>query len=339
MLRTICRLFVGSALAAVIGIAADAAAPDQARNQPAIDRIKAENPGAKVSVNPATGTARFVRLGPTSSLRLGAVTAQSKKDATAAFVNRHAAALGLRTGSAELALRKTESDRQGQTHLTYTQQYAGLPVFGAVLKVHFDAGGRLSVVNGTLIPDIDVSAAPSRSAQDAEAAAVSFVKGKALSARGSRLLMFREGLAKGVPGDNHLALSRSRSETAPMCANSSMSTPTPARSSTGSPARRMGSIGARMTAMDPDRARPELSRRARSGSRVDPFPTGTTRGRQHDPGLGGDLRPLLQCLRPRFLRRRRRHDGLDLQPWLQLSERVLERGVHLVLPGHRPPTT
>jgi Zn-dependent metalloprotease len=199
-------------LAAVIGVAADAAAPDQARNQPAIDRIKAENPGAKVSINPATGTARFVRLGPTSSLRLGPVTTQATKEAAtsykftaAAFINRHAAALGLRTGMAELALRRTESDSQGQTHLTYTQQYAGLPVFGGVLKAHFDANGRLSVVNGTLIPDIDVSAAPSRSAQEAEAAAVSFVKGKALAARGSRLLIFREGLAKGVPGENRLA--------------------------------------------------------------------------------------------------------------------------------------
>ena len=205
MLRTMSRLFALSVLAAVIGVAADAAAPDHARYQPAIDRIKAENPGAKVSINRATGTARFVRLGPASSLRLGAVTAQSKKDATTAFVNRNAAAFGLRAGSAELALRKIESDRQGQTHLTYTQHYAGLPVFGAVLKAHFDASGRLSVVNGTLIPDIDVSAAPSRSAQDAEAAAVRFVKGKALSARGSRLLIYREGLAKGVPGDNQLA--------------------------------------------------------------------------------------------------------------------------------------
>lgn len=212
MLRTISRVFVWTALAAVIGVAANAAAPDNGRNQAAIDRIKVESPDAKVSVSPATGTARFVRLGPASSLRLGPATAQANREAAASnrltvasFVNRHAAAFGLRNGSAELALRKTESDRQGYTHLTYDQRYAGLPVFGGVLKAHFDASGRLSVVNGTLIPDIDVSAAPSRSAQDVESAAVRFVGRSGVTARGSRLLIFREGLAKGVPGDNHLA--------------------------------------------------------------------------------------------------------------------------------------
>ena len=46
---------------------------------------------------------------------------------------------------------------------------------------------------------------PSRSAQEAEATAVSHLKRKGTSASQSRLLVFREGLVKGVPGDNHLA--------------------------------------------------------------------------------------------------------------------------------------
>ena len=98
-----------------------------------------------------------------------------------------------------------DSDSLGRTRLTYTQEYAGLPVFGAVLKAHFDASGKLSVVAGTLIHDIEVSAAPSRSVGEAKSAAVGFVARDGVSARSSRLLIFREGLAKGVPGDNHLA--------------------------------------------------------------------------------------------------------------------------------------
>lgn len=131
------------------------------------------------------------------------------RDNTAAFVNQHAQAFGLNTGSSELHFRKAETDRLGNSHLTYTQEYAGLPVFGAVLKSHFDANGEMSAVTGTMVPDITVSAAASRSAAQVGKTALRLVKaakkGKALAIRGSQLMVFREGLAKGVPGDNHLA--------------------------------------------------------------------------------------------------------------------------------------
>ncbi|MGH7127556.1 MAG: PA domain-containing protein, partial [Planctomycetaceae bacterium] len=208
MSQTIARLFVVCILAAAIGFAAEAAAPD-ARSKPAIDRLKAENPGARVSISPATGAARFMRLAPASMLRLAPVAPQGREVAfgasAAAFLDRHGAAFGLRGGSAELALQRTRTDQLGQTHLTYAQRYAGLPVFGAQLKLHFDASGRMTIVNGLVIPDISVSARPSRSRSDAESAAVAFVKRNGVSVRNSRLLIYREGLAKGVPGKNHLA--------------------------------------------------------------------------------------------------------------------------------------
>ena len=37
----------------------------------------------------------------------------------------------------------------GAQHLTYTQTYQGLPVYGAMMKVHFNAAGQIAVVNGT----------------------------------------------------------------------------------------------------------------------------------------------------------------------------------------------
>ena len=84
-----------------------------------------------------------------------------------------------------------------------------MPVFGATLKAHFDAAGRLKVINGLIVPNIDLSVAPSWSQAEAEASAVGFVKpkkgGGMLAARNSRLLIYREGLAKGVPGENRLA--------------------------------------------------------------------------------------------------------------------------------------
>lgn len=202
MLRIMCQLAISAVLVAMIG--ANAEARTQPRDPAAIAKLQSEV-GAEVSLDAATGSAKFVKIKRGAQARATAMTAQAKKDSTSSFINRNAGAFGLKAGSAELKLRRMESDSYGQTHLTYTQEYAGLPVFGAVLKAHFDASGELSVVNGTVVPDIAVSAAPSRSTGEAEAAAVRFVIGNGLSARGSRLLVFREGLAKGVPGDNHLA--------------------------------------------------------------------------------------------------------------------------------------
>ena len=206
------KLILCSAIASVLAAAAQAASAGPAQTQAGVDRLRGENPGAKVSVNPATGTARFIRLGPASLVRQGTVSTEARAEKSAAynlaaatFINRNAAALGLRTGMSDLSLRGADTDKLGQTRLTYDQKYSGLPVFGAVLKAHFDSSGRLKVVNGTLIPDIDVSATPNRSASDAEAVAKRHVNRKGVSALSSRLLVFREGLARGVPGATHLA--------------------------------------------------------------------------------------------------------------------------------------
>jgi len=65
-------------------------------------------------------------------------------------------------------------------------------------------------VNGTFVPEITVNPSPSRSAEEASKTAVAKVEADLeragqLSAAGTTLLVFREGLAKGVAGPNHLA--------------------------------------------------------------------------------------------------------------------------------------
>jgi bacillolysin len=207
------RSLVGAAVAALLGVAAHAAAPMDSRAAPAIERLKAEVSGADVRLNSATGTARFVRVAPTVSLDLGAPAPQVSRQTEAAlnasaasFLDRHGAAFGLRAGSRELELRRTETDEYGVTHVTYAQRYHGLPVHGAQLKVHFDASGRITVVNGAAVPDIDVSTAPAVAADVAQRNAAGFVKRKGASAQGTpTLLIYREGLTNAVPGKNHLA--------------------------------------------------------------------------------------------------------------------------------------
>jgi hypothetical protein len=83
-------------------------------------------------------------------------------------------------------------------------------VFGGTVKTHFDAAHQLKAVTGTAIPDIDISTTPSWDRERAAAVAhqsVADERGNAGALRiGSMTLyIYREGLALGVPGENHLA--------------------------------------------------------------------------------------------------------------------------------------
>ncbi len=338
MSHSIARWFIGAACTAVVGVAAHAAASQDSRTGPAIERLKAEISGAQVSINPATGAARFVRVAPTVSLDLGAPATQVSKQSAAklgasaaSFLDRHGAAFGLRAGSRDLELRRSETDELGQTHLTYAQRYGALPVFGAQLKVHFDASGRITVVNGTIIPDIDVSAAATRSDSEARSVAVAFAKRKGATARASRLLVYRDKLTSGTPGKNYLAYEVEVS-------NGRVRDFVYVDAHTNKPIRKISGT--------PD----TINRRAYDGEgqpapgpnypdspfwvEGDAFPTGTVEADNMILASKETYDLFKNGFGSQLIRRRRRDHGFDLQSRRQLPERIVERLLHLVLPGH-----
>lgn len=179
----------------------------------ALARLQQRAGGAVlVSFHKATGAARFIRVRPGSGASLGARaarTASERAAQSAAFLRDFGAAVGV-ADPAGMRLVSTETDALGKTHLTYKQQYGSVPVFGATMKLHFDASGRLEAVAGTAIPDIAVSPTPVWSREQAGTiarAAVVAERGasEALRVAAGTLYVFREGLAQGVPGANHLA--------------------------------------------------------------------------------------------------------------------------------------
>src|SRR6476620_1296477 len=106
MIRLVARLAISTALLAVASVTAHAAT--QAQNPEAIRSLEAERGGTRVSLNPATGTARFVRLPPSAVAKTAAApSAQAMQDNAASFINRHAQAFGLRSGMADLQLQRT----------------------------------------------------------------------------------------------------------------------------------------------------------------------------------------------------------------------------------------
>lgn len=207
-----------SALAMAMGLALGAQAERATlRGQDdAVARLTAAtNADVNISMHSATGAARFVRLGPVgraSMTRGPRVMGDAARHAdSGSFLASYGGLFGITDAARQLDAGTVARDTHGGTHVTHKQFHQGVPVFGAELKSHFDRAGNLTSVNGTFIPDIAVSTQPGVSAAKAAAVALARVKADltrpaaaAITTTPPSLVVYREGLAKGVDGVNRL---------------------------------------------------------------------------------------------------------------------------------------
>jgi Zn-dependent metalloprotease len=178
--------------------------------QAAIQRLKDSlSRRGHVKTNRATGLVDFVRLNRESTGSLVDSQVGSPREKSFAFFSEQSKTFGLTNPASELRLAKEESDRTGGGHLSFDQVYNGVPVFAGVIKTHFNSAGDLRAVNGVIVPDIELNTTPSRTS--AEAASVALAKVQydspntaALTARRSKLYIYRTGLAQGIEGEDHL---------------------------------------------------------------------------------------------------------------------------------------
>jgi bacillolysin len=171
-----------------------------------VHKLQAETK-ADISIHPVTGTPRFVASHQKgNSLAKGVANNATATEKSAAFFHQYGNAFGVTQFETELHLTKQDQERNGASHLTYQQQYLGVPVFGAVMKSHVDPDGALSVVNGTFIPDINIAATPSLSPANAAANALSQIKGGSAGVQvvSNKLYVYQLGLTKGVDEGKYL---------------------------------------------------------------------------------------------------------------------------------------
>ena len=72
------------------------------------------------------------------------------------FLREHGDVFGVRDVERELRFAGVRTDSIGGTRVSFEQVHGGLPVFGGVLRAHYDRNGRLAVVNGNFVPELTV---------------------------------------------------------------------------------------------------------------------------------------------------------------------------------------
>lgn len=194
------------------GAGSSASAASQARQSIAELRATAQG-DIFVTMRQSTGVAGFVRVSREGDL-LPSSSARPLVKAEA-YLGRFGDIFGIRDTS-QLVLRSRTIDAQGGTHFTFRQVYRGVAVFGGTLKVHVDAAGRLTAVNGVYVPDLALSTSAALSARRAAQLAIAEVSANppgevarvaasSLRAASTRLIVYRTGLIRDVAGSNQLA--------------------------------------------------------------------------------------------------------------------------------------
>ena len=196
-------------LLALLATAAAALAVDRPATGPvsALEQLAADSQRqAHVVANPATGTPNLIVIPPGDLELRGAGSHEKAQD----FLARYGTSLGLENPGRDLVAGESRSDNLGMTHLRFTQAYQGLPVFAADLRFHFDARDDLVAVNGTVVPNLDLDPTPSVDmieASDIARRVVAKDHGRTaidLEFTPPELMIYRTGLARGIPGTDHL---------------------------------------------------------------------------------------------------------------------------------------
>ena len=122
----------------------------------------------------------------------------------------HKAVLGLSAPTVDLIPGQPEVDDLGYTHITYKQNYKGIPVYRATLISHLDPAGRVHAINARVAENLSLKTKPLVSAKQALKIAASLWASELSTSRPelqpAELVIFDEALLKNTPdGKAYLA--------------------------------------------------------------------------------------------------------------------------------------
>ncbi|WP_157550862.1 M4 family metallopeptidase [Nocardioides jensenii] len=202
---------VGAGLAAAPGLSATASPAVTKDDKSLVQQMRSAADGStKISAEDATGKVGFVRAARGGDLLPSNDGSPAAK--ADAYLDDYAKAFG---APRDQLVRDSIAKNNLGTSVSYVQQYKGVPVFGTLVRAFVDKGGDLTSVNGEAVPDLNLSVTPKITETEAGTIATGLVKaqppttdGKSdttgITAKTTELVVYREGLVKGVKGQSEL---------------------------------------------------------------------------------------------------------------------------------------
>ncbi|WP_452222423.1 M4 family metallopeptidase [Lacinutrix salivirga] len=163
---------------------------------------------ATISFNETNTTINFIKFPNQNPFESNG---NSLKDKVSNFLDTNASLFKMPNGNA-FVFDKQNTDSYGFNHLNYQQHYNGVPVFDAKLKFHFNKDGKITAINGNVIPNIKVNPIPTINSSSAKNKAIEVINKQNLNYSGtdlfieqSKLVIYPKGLIQNKTIINHLA--------------------------------------------------------------------------------------------------------------------------------------
>jgi len=178
-------------------------------------RSRLEQAGSIVTESNVTGHAQFIRFGGKPTRRADASPGRPPEDQLDEFFTEHGAIFGIGDHRNQFVIRQRRTTGVSGSQIKMQQIHMGIPVFGAVLKAHFDRNDALYAINGATLDGFPPGSDSWNisSIQAAEIAVRHTVRGSRdknhssadLLARQIRKIWYHDGLLKGISGQIHSA--------------------------------------------------------------------------------------------------------------------------------------
>lgn len=159
---------------------------------------------AIATIDKATNSLNFLRFPIGRAYKIDAGDVQQKSNV---FLSENSKLFALRPNEDVFRFKEQKTDNYGLDNVTLQQTYKGVPVYDGLMKFHYNTNKDLTSVNGNFISGIKVNVVPTLAQNEAEAAAIKYVKGGKLEelaiplrVNKSALYIFQKGLVQGYNG-------------------------------------------------------------------------------------------------------------------------------------------
>ena len=212
VLQVLVSFVIFSLLFSLLGTPAVAKSTTDQAASPASDLEQCFSGQSELAYSSHTGLIRFIGTAPGMAIKQPRDLAYfaSAEGAARNYLSVCGPLFGLSDQEEELLLLKVSHTEDGRSVVRFQQIFQGIPVFGAEIIIQLDADNNIILVNGDLLPNIDLNPIAITGTPEAQQSAVDLVAvtygvaSEALTVSDPELMVYDPGILQPEDGETVL---------------------------------------------------------------------------------------------------------------------------------------